>query len=125
MKSLLAVANPLFVPNRRSAVVHARPLPPLVRPVLDNHLSALLEATKDVFPAFGADPEDDDLLDWEGGSDEETEADLGRLFSAVAGSSVAFVQRPRLLLCGRRGAGQVRDAFCLGRSRAPAFLLSG
>ncbi|PRW59558.1 ATPase family AAA domain-containing-like isoform X1 [Chlorella sorokiniana] len=113
-RDFLAAFQTITPASHRSAVAHARPLPPLVAPVLLDHLQRVLAQLQANFPAaaaclrsgfgggrnpaagFGALA--DDVLEGGSGSSSGT-------YSWAGGASLG-VQRPRLLVCGPEGTGQ-------------------
>lgn len=115
-RDFLAAFRAVTPASHRAAAAHARPLPPLVAPVLLDHLQAVLAQLQAGFPAAaaclrsgfgggrnpaaglgapGADADGDEL----GGGD-------GSGAFSWAGAASLGVQRPRLLVCGPEGAGQ-------------------
>ncbi|XP_072965752.1 ATPase family AAA domain-containing protein At1g05910 isoform X1 [Typha angustifolia] len=70
----------------RGAVVHSRPLSPIVAPCLQRHLGRIMEHLSDIFPCLSS-------------------LDLGKLSVFSYGSSLPLVYRPRLLICGDETAG--------------------
>lgn len=113
-RDFLAALQTITPASHRSAAAHARPLPPLVAPVLLDHLQRVTAQLQAGFPAaaaclrsgfggarnpaagFGA-AADGDVAG--GGGDP-----LGG-FSWASGAGLG-VQRPRLLICGPEGTGQ-------------------
>ncbi|KAL4429387.1 hypothetical protein ABPG77_005161 [Micractinium sp. CCAP 211/92] len=117
-RDFLAAFQTITPASHRSAVANARPLPPLVAPVLLDALQRVQAQLQAGFPAaaaclrsgfgggrnpaagFGAPG-----AELGGGADLGGASSLGGVFSWASGASLG-VQRPRLLVCGPEGTGQ-------------------
>ncbi|KAM0001852.1 putative chromatin remodeler Bromodomain family [Helianthus debilis subsp. tardiflorus] len=69
------------------AIVHSRPLSPVVAPCLQRHLQKAMSVISDIFPAL------------------DVSSESKKLSMLVCGFALPLVYRPRLLLCGAEGAG--------------------
>lgn len=117
-RDFLAAFRAITPASHRAAAAHARPLPPLVAPVLLDHLQAVLAQLQAGFPAaaaclrsgFGGGRNPAAGLGAPGADADSWDADPGLGGGAGAfswaGAASLGVQRPRLLVCGPEGAGQ-------------------
>ncbi|MFS7924713.1 putative chromatin remodeler Bromodomain family [Helianthus anomalus] len=71
----------------RGAIVHSRPLSPVVAPCLQRHLQKAMSVISDIFPAL------------------DVSSESKKLSMLVCGFALPLVYRPRLLMCGAEGAG--------------------
>ncbi|KAK9861644.1 hypothetical protein WJX84_011103 [Apatococcus fuscideae] len=105
--------------SHRSAATHARPLPKVVEPLLEQNLASLLQHLEGSFPPAAACrmqresadigplqavTEGDQHLELVDSDEEESGGAAGEGSSILA--MVSQQQQPRILLCGPRGAGQ-------------------
>ncbi|KAH9324038.1 hypothetical protein KI387_004216, partial [Taxus chinensis] len=81
----------------RGAIVHSRPLSPVIAPCLQEHLKIIRNHIFEIFPIVAKGDTKDSL--------EDNSHNLAKLFGYPYGSSIPFVYRPRILLCGKEGAG--------------------
>ncbi|XP_044950218.1 ATPase family AAA domain-containing protein At1g05910 isoform X1 [Hordeum vulgare subsp. vulgare] len=70
----------------RGAIVHSRPLSPVIAPCLKRHLEKIMQRISDTFPYLSA-------------------LDISKYSTLSYGSSIPLVYRPRLLMCGVEGVG--------------------
>lgn len=124
----LAAQRSITPAAHRSAVLHARPLSPLLHPLLSQHLQNLLSRIKQAFPPAQNCVREDQEFASKGavdlGVDEkdalELQVDGCLRFDPYAASKALLTAshqlhaaRPRLLVCGESGAGQVHIAPAL------------
>ncbi|GLJ11505.1 hypothetical protein SUGI_0169210 [Cryptomeria japonica] len=81
----------------RGATVQSRPLSPVIVPCLQGQLKIISDYISDIFYIVAKGDKKDSLND--------SSCHLAKLLGFPYGSSIPFVYRPRLLLCGKEGAG--------------------
>ncbi|XP_057845633.2 ATPase family AAA domain-containing protein At1g05910-like [Cryptomeria japonica] len=81
----------------RGATVQSRPLSPVIAPCLQGQLKIISDYISDIFYVVAKGDKKDSLND--------SSRHLAKLLGFPYGSSIPFVYRPRLLLCGKEGAG--------------------
>lgn len=84
----------------RGAAVQSRPLSPVIAPCLQRHLKIIRNSISAIFHFVAK------------GDQKDSFEDRSQKYSKLHGFHLALVYRPRLLLCGREGAGLV----CLEKS---------
>lgn len=124
-KDFLVAQQSITPAAHRSATLHARPIPELLHLLLSQHLQNLVSRIKHIFPpaqnsihedgpATPKDMQDLDVSDKDAsgvGIDEYPSPDpiaLSKVF--LSASHYLHAARPRLLICGESGAGQVHVA---------------
>eukprot|EP00850_Spirogloea_muscicola_P006421 SM000030S11430 [mRNA] locus=s30:604860:611122:+ [translate_table: standard] len=90
----------------RSVTVYARPLPPLLSALLKGHQDAAMSCLKDSFTPLMELEKEEGVNDDDGEDDDEDPAYIASVLSSKMQPSFIYTPRPRLLLCGERGAGQ-------------------
>ncbi|KAI3700618.1 hypothetical protein L2E82_45254 [Cichorium intybus] len=86
-KHFLDAMSAITPAAHRGAIVHSRPLSPVVSPCLQRHLQNAMTVISDVFPVL------------------EISSESAKFSMVVSGFALPLVYRPRLLLCGIEGAG--------------------
>ncbi|GLJ11509.1 hypothetical protein SUGI_0169310 [Cryptomeria japonica] len=81
----------------RCATVQSRPLSPVIAPCLQGQLKIISHYISDIFYVVAKGDKKDSLND--------SSHHLAKLLGFPYGSSIPFFYRPRLLLCGKEGAG--------------------
>ncbi|GLJ11464.1 hypothetical protein SUGI_0168290 [Cryptomeria japonica] len=81
----------------RGAIVQSTPLSPVIAPCLQGQLKIISDYISDIFYIVAKGDKKDSLND--------SSRHLAKLLGFPYGSSIPFVYRPRLLLCGKEGAG--------------------
>nr|ASZ84551.1 putative BRAT1 [Cupressus gigantea] len=80
----------------RGATVQSRPLSPIIAPCLQGHLKTIRNYISEIFHVVDKGDRKDSL---------DSSRNLAKLLGFPYGSSIPLVYRPRLLLCGKEGAG--------------------
>lgn len=81
----------------RGAIVHSRPLSPVIAPCLQGHLDKIRKCISEIFPILAKGDTKDSF--------DNNSRNLANLFGFPYSSLIPVVYRPRLLLCGKEGAG--------------------
>nr|ASZ84552.1 putative BRAT1 [Cupressus sempervirens] len=80
----------------RGVTVQSRPLSPIIAPCLQGHLKTIRNYISEIFHVVDKGDRKDSL---------DSSRNLAKLLGFPYGSSIPLVYRPRLLLCGKEGAG--------------------
>ena len=106
-RHFLEAVSAITPASHRGAVTYARPFSGVIAPCLEGHLQTIVKKLSEIFPVMKGETPSSNQSDSE---EDESPEQLARLFGL--GLSGPLVYRPKLLLCGREGAGLVSLGSC-------------